>query len=169
MKSILKILVIIDLIFLCPGVVLAVSQTQYVDFFNSKGSFCLAQKDQLATLYVDSQDHAGVVRAVRDLQADIKRVTDCNPIVTHQQTGIGTNVVIVGTIGKSSIIDGLIRDRKIDASHITGKWESFLIQVVPEPLAGVASGLIIAGSDRRGTIYGIYDLSGQIGVSPWYW
>ena len=41
--------------------------------------------------------------------------------------------------------------------------------MVPRPLPGVANGLIIAGSDKRGTIYGIYDLSEQIGVSPWYW
>ncbi|MFC1792516.1 glycosyl hydrolase family 8 [Planctomycetota bacterium] len=169
MKSILKILVIINIVFLCPCVVLAVSQTRYVDFTNSQGSFCLAQKDQLATLYVDSQDYIGVVRAVKDLQADIKCVTDRNPIVTHEQNGLGTNTVIVGTIGKSSIIDGLIRDGKIDVTEITGKWESFLIEVVPEPLPGVASGLVIAGSDKRGTIYGVYDLSGQIGVSPWYW
>ena len=169
MKSIYKSLVSIIVVFLYPCVVLAVSQTGYVDFISSQGSFCLAQKDRLATLYVDSQDHTGVVHAVKDLQADIKRVTDRNPIVTHEQTGLGTSTVIIGTIGKSSIIDELIRDRKIDVSQINGKWESFLIQVVPEPLPGVASGLVIAGSDKRGTIYGIYDLSGQIGVSPWYW
>lgn len=62
MKFILRILVTINVVFLCPCVVLAVGQTQYVDFLNSQGSFCLAQKDRLATLYVGSQDHAGVVR-----------------------------------------------------------------------------------------------------------
>ena len=169
MKSVLRILIIIEIAFLCPGVVSAVSKTQYVNFFNSKGSFCLAQKDRLATLYVDQQDYAGVVRAVKDLQTDIKRVTDRTPVVIHGQSDVGTNSVIIGTIGKSSIIDGLIRDRKIDATQITGKWESFLIEVVPEPLPGVEKGLIIAGSDKRGTIYGIYDISRQIGVSPWYW
>jgi len=169
MKSILKILVTINVVFFCPVVVLAVGQTKYVDFSETPDSFCLAQRDHLAMLYVDSQDHAGVVRAVMDLQADIKRVTDRSPIVTHEQSGLGTNTVFVGTIGKSPIIDRLIRDRKIDTSQIAGKWESFLIEVVPEPLPGVANGLIIAGSDKRGTIYGVYDLSGQIGVSPWYW
>ncbi|HZL78880.1 MAG TPA: glycosyl hydrolase 115 family protein [Candidatus Limnocylindrales bacterium] len=79
------------------------------------------------------------------------------------------NTIIVGTVGKSWIIDQLIREGKIDVSPITGKWESFFIQVVPEPLPGVASGLVIVGSDKRGTIYGIYDLSEQMGVSPWYW
>jgi hypothetical protein len=56
-----------------------------------------------------------------------------------------------------------------DTAPIAGKWESFLIQAVPKPLPGVAGALVIAGSDKRGTIYGIYDLSEQIGVSPWYW
>jgi hypothetical protein len=78
-------------------------------------------------------------------------------------------VVLIGTIGKSRIIDRLIRERKIDVSEIDGKWESTLIQVVAHPLPGVERGLVIAGSDKRGTIYGIYDLSEQIGVSPWYW
>ena len=120
MKSILKILIIIEIILLCPGVVLAVSQTRYVDFYNSKGSFCLAQKDQLATLYVDSQDYTGVVRAAKDLQTDIKHVTDQAPTLKHEQTGLGKNVVIIGTIGKSPIIDGLIRNHKIDATQISG-------------------------------------------------
>ena len=66
------------------------------------------------------------------------------------------------------MIDRLIRERK-STSPVTGKWESTLIQVVADPLPGVASALVIAGSDKRGTIYGIYDLSEQIGVSPWYW
>jgi hypothetical protein len=34
---------------------------------------------------------------------------------------------------------------------------------------GTARALVVAGSDPRGTIYGIYDISEQIGVSPWYW
>ncbi len=60
-------------------------------------------------------------------------------------------------------MDRLIQEKKIDVSAIAGKWESFLIQVVPKPLPGVASALVICGSDKRGTIYGIYDMSEQIG------
>jgi hypothetical protein len=76
--------------------------------------------------------------------------------------------IIAGTIGKNAIVDRLILERRIDVSGIVGKWESFLIQVVPHPQPGVDSALVIAGSDKRGTIYGIYDLSEEIGVSPWY-
>ena len=122
-----------------------------------------------APVYVDSDDYAGVIRAAADLQADIARVTSCTPALTHDEKGLGTSAIVAGTIGKSRIIDRLIRDKKLDATQIAGKWESFLIQVVPKPLPGVDSALIIAGSDKRGTIYGIYDLSEQIGVSPWYW
>ncbi len=122
-----------------------------------------------AKLYVDAADYPGVVRAVHDLQEDIFRVSACNAQLNEDGRSLSGDVVIIGTIGKSSMIDRLIRERKIDVSQIRGKWESTLIQVVQRPLPGVARGLIIAGSDKRGTIYGIYDLSEQIGVSPWYW
>src|SRR5205085_10787207 len=73
------------------------------------------------------------------------------------------------TVGRSPLIDGLVRERKLDVSAIAGKWESFILQTVLSPIPGVARAVIIAGSDKRGTIFGVYDLSEQIGVSPWYW
>ena len=108
------------------------------------------------------------VRASSDLQTDIHRVTSLTPSVTHGAP-FTTNMILIGTIGSSTIIDQLIRDKKIDVDAIRGKWEANLILVVPHPLPGVASALVIAGSDKRGTIFGIYDVSEQIGVSPWYW
>ncbi len=72
-------------------------------------------------------------------------------------------------MGKSSLIDQLAKDGKIDSSALVGKWEKFITQIVENPFPGVKRALVIAGSDKRGTIYGIYDLSNQIGVSPWYW
>jgi hypothetical protein len=148
---------------------LTISEDRYVDFTYHAGEFRIVARNVAATLYVDSADLSGVVRAVNDLRADIERVTNCTAAIAHDEKSLGPNPIIVGTIGKSKIIDQLIRDRKIDAKPIAGKWESFLIQVVAKPLRGVNSALIIAGSDKRGTIYGVYDLSGQIGVSPWYW
>jgi hypothetical protein len=147
----------------------ALGQVQYVEQVGGPGSFPIVQQGVAASLFVDSNDFAGVTRAAGDLQADIGRVTGLAPTINHNETDPGKNAIIIGTIGKSRIIDRLIADHKIDASPIAGKWESFFIQVVPEPLPGVANGLVIAGSDKRGTIYGIYDLSDQMGVSPWYW
>ncbi|MGH8166125.1 MAG: glycosyl hydrolase 115 family protein, partial [Woeseiaceae bacterium] len=77
--------------------------------------------------------------------------------------------VIVGTLGRSAPIDDLVRHGKLDVSEIQGRWESFVMEVVDAPSPGVDRALVIAGSDKRGTIYGIYDLSEHIGVSPWYW
>ena len=71
--------------------------------------------------------------------------------------------------GKSPLIDGLVKAGKIEVGSISGKWESFVIATVNRPLPGVDQALVIAGSDKRGTIYGIYEISEQIGVSPWYW
>jgi hypothetical protein len=147
----------------------AIGQARYVTSVREPGSFAVVQKGAVATIYVDENDYAGVVRAASDLQGDIERVSNFKPAITHGFEGLGANAIIVGTLGKSEILDRLVREGKVDVSSIAGKWESFLIQVVPEPLPGVTSGLIIAGSDKRGTIYGIYDLSEQMGVSPWYW
>ena len=147
----------------------ALGQVQNVEPVESPGSFPIVRQGVAAKIYVDANDFTGVVRAVGDLRADIARVTGCPATIVQTDSGWGTNVIIIGTIGKSRVIDRLIRDHKMDASPIAGKWESFFTQVVPEPLPGMASGLVIVGSDKRGTIFGIYDLSEQMGVSPWYW
>lgn len=76
--------------------------------------------------------------------------------------------IIAGTIGNSSLIDALIAKGQIDVSAINGTWEAFTSVIVSNPMAGVDKALVIAGSDRRGTVYGLYDISEQIGVSPWY-
>jgi len=78
-------------------------------------------------------------------------------------------VIIAGTIGKSEVIDTLISSGKLDVTSTKGQWESFISQVITSPLPGIDKALVIAGSDLRGTIYGLYDISEQIGVSPWYW
>ncbi|KAI1809649.1 glycoside hydrolase family 115 protein [Poronia punctata] len=78
-------------------------------------------------------------------------------------------VIIVGTLGYSSIIGELVAGGKLNVSEIEGKWESFITQIVESPIQGCEKAVVIAGSDPRGTIFGIYDISEQIGVSPWYW
>jgi hypothetical protein len=103
------------------------------------------------------------------LQTDLSRVSGIVPILSADENNHpGANVVIIGTLGKSELIDRLVRAKKIDVSPIAGQWESFFLQVVPKPLPGIAKALVICGSDQRGTIYGIYDLSENIGISPWY-
>src|SRR5690606_40437658 len=73
------------------------------------------------------------------------------------------------TIGKSTLIDELVAAGKLDVSDVRGKWESFVVQVLARPYPGVEQAVVVAGSDKRGTIYGLYDISTQSGVSPGYW
>ncbi|CCH54899.1 hypothetical protein BN8_04115 [Fibrisoma limi BUZ 3] len=147
----------------------AIDPDTYVSSQKGKGRFVLSEGGTSAPLVVSNVDYAGVTRAVRNLQADIKRVTNAEPTLVTSQQAAGKQIVLIGTIGKSPLIDQLVKARKLDVSTVAGKWETFLIQTVEKPLPGVDRALVIAGSDKRGTIYGIYDLSAQIGVSPWNW
>jgi hypothetical protein len=79
------------------------------------------------------------------------------------------DLVIIGTLGHGKLIDRLAAMHKIDVSAIRGRWETSVTQVVTDPIPGVKRALVIAGADKRGTIFAIYDLSEQIGISPWAW
>jgi hypothetical protein len=135
----------------------------------SAGSFALVDGGAAAAIQVDDHDWPGVLRAAHDLQADVARVTGLTPTLTQGETVLGNNVVIIGTLGKSRLVDKMVREGRIDVASVAGQWETALIQVVKRPLPGIENALVIAGSDKRGTIYGIYNLSEQMGVSPWYW
>ena len=132
------------------------------------GAFPLVTTKQVAPLWYDASDHKGVVRAIGDLQADIERVTSKKPVASATQPK-QAELVIIGTLGKNATIDALAASGKLDVNDLKGKWESFVITTVIAPMPGVERALVIVGSDKRGTIYGIYELSEQLGVSPWYW
>ena len=128
----------------------------------------------VSAVYIDDggegkTDYSQVIRAAGDLENDIASVTGAEPVLVSQEESLTEQSVIIGTLGKSDLIDELADSQKLDVSGIEGEWEAFTIQLVDSPCAGVEKGLVIAGSDMRGTIYGIYQLSEAIGVSPWYW
>ena len=132
-------------------------------------AFTLASSGRNAPLLIGSEDWPGVIRAFTDLQTDIGKVTGITPKMIFDKPPRKKEMVIAGTIGKSRLIDNLISQGKINVDDISGKWECYIIQTVTDPFPGVKKALVIAGSDKRGTIYGIYELSKQIGVSPWHW
>ncbi|GAA4430948.1 glycosyl hydrolase 115 family protein [Actinokineospora soli] len=128
------------------------------------GSFPLVSGGRAAPVVVSGDDHAGVRRAVGDLRADVERVTGVRP-----GDATGPHVVIVGTLGRSPLLDDLVARGVLDVRGVAGRWETAVQQVVEHPAPGVRKALVIAGSDQRGTIFGVYDVSKSIGVSPWYW
>ena len=103
------------------------------------------------------------------LAGDIKRVTGSRPKVSSETPGSAGAVVLIGTIGSSSLIDGLIRRGLLDVSDIRDQWERFVIATVDNPRPGIAKALVVAGSDRRGTAFGVFSVSESIGISPWVW
>ncbi len=140
----------------------------YISIKNGQSFFPLVADGKSAPLCVSSQDYPGVLRVAGHLQMDIKKVTGIKPKLIKDKT-IGNTIVIIGTIGKNPVIDKLIEEKKIRAEEVIHRWDTFGLQTVENPLPNVDQALAIFGSNKRGTIYGMYDLSSQIGVSPWYW
>lgn len=140
---------------------LAVSLTLYakpVDF-PIKGS----------VICIDSSDYEVVETVSAHFSDDVELVSGMPLAVQEGPTYSARTALVFGTIGKSSLIDGMVESGKIDVSGIKGKWECYSIQYVTKPIPGIGKALVVAGSDRRGTAFGIFELSRMIGVSPWAW
>jgi hypothetical protein len=120
-------------------------------------------------IYVEPHEDRAVKRAAGDLAEDIARVTGIKPALTENPSDAKAELIILGTLGKNKTLERLVADGKLDVTGVRGQWESHVSQVVKNPVPGVDKALVIAGSDRRGAIFGIYELSEAIGVSPWYW
>lgn len=133
------------------------------------GVIVIKEKTLKLSLLFNSGMDKGIVRAIYNLQTDFEKVTGDKPAVYNQIPSLSSPLIIIGTIGTHSIIDDLIKQKKIDGNELKGKNEKFIITNVKNPFKGVDEAIVIAGSDKRGTIYGIYELSEQIGVSPWYY
>ena len=113
-----------------------------------------------ATVSYSQEEPKQVLRAINDLRIDIERVTGAGKDGVRKEGG----QIVVGTYG-SKTIEKLIAKGLLKEQDLMGKWESYVITVTNEP----EPRLVIAGSDKRGTIYGIYEVSQRIGVTPWYW
>lgn len=151
------------------------SQNEFSEFPEVKGSehrgwFPLAD-ESAARIIIDDDDFPVVGIAAEMLADDLERVTGKrSEILTDSNMADLTESpsVIAGTIGHSSVIDSLVSQGIIDVTRIIGRWESFLVSSVNMPDNSNPL-LVIAGSDRRGTAYGLTSLSEAMGVSPWYW
>lgn len=102
------------------------------------------------------------------LQQDIKRVTGYLPMVLTDISRARGNVIVIGNVN-SALMRNILPSNSILRKGLIGNWECFGFRVLNKPLKNVEKVLVIAGSDARGTAYGVFELSGKIGVSPWYW
>lgn len=161
----MKKLLIFSIIFLCTSICSNILATdRFVSNHKEPSSFPLFSDGKITSIIVDATDHNGVLRAANNLRKDISKVVGILPDI-----GKADHTIIIGTIGKSTVIDQLIREGKIDKNSLIARNEKYIITTINNPAEGIEQALVIAGSDKRGTIYGIYELSSQIGVSPWYY
>ena len=136
---------------------------RFVDF---KQGDLLLNANNRVEIYMDTNDCKGVNYAAHALLKDIKSVSGATATLTSdagflKKADTARPAILVGTIGHSAAIDQLVKQKRINGNLLKGKREKFIITLIDGQL-------VIAGSDRRGTIYGIYELSQQMGVSPWY-
>jgi hypothetical protein len=147
----------------------ALGEKQHVFFAPQPGAFPLVNADQPASICMDPKDWPGVLRVGANFAADVTAVTGRTPAIANAPCTTAKTVVVIGTISHSALIAKLIAEHRLDVSKIRGHWEMSVTQIVDHPFPGVDRALVIAGADKRGTIFGVYDLSEQIGVSPWAW
>lgn len=134
-------------------------------------NFPLVDNGSAADIYIDQDDYKVVEIAAGMLSDDIERITGQKATVykvrSHKKINAG-NTVIAGTLGHSRIIEWIVKKNRINIKEIEGKWESFMIMTTEHPEEKTPL-LVVIGSDRRGTAYGLTTLCEEIGVSPWYW
>ena len=131
----------------------------------SSDRFTLIENGNPISLLLDETDDIGVQIAAKALQNDFKMVSEKEAKILNEPSE--KSVVIIGTL-ESKYIKQIIKSKKIDKKELVGKYEKYIMTTIANPIEGVEEALVIVGSDKRGTIYGIYELSEQIGVSPWY-
>lgn len=127
--------------------------------------FTLIEDGKATPILLDEKDDVGIIIAVKNLQDDFRKVTGRQAELLHSVRG--ARLIVAGSL-ESRFIKELVKAKKIDITSLKGKREKYLMKAVSRPFDGVDEAWVIVGSDKRGTIYGIYELSEQIGVSPWY-
>nr|BCT97380.1 xylan a-1,2-glucuronidase [Irpex lacteus] len=152
--------------------VLAIGQTSCVAFTSSASTFPVVSNGKGTPILISPDDWPGVQRAAADFASDIQKVTGVSPSLTNatvDKLPKLPSAIIIGTLGKSSLIQQVVQHANLSVADVEGKWEAFVAKEVQNPLPGISSAYVIIGADKRGSVFALYDHSEQFGVSPWYW
>ena len=131
----------------------------------------LIQAGRPVPVLVEAGADPALQHAGRSLVADLQRVSGQASGLVREPGGAGS-IVLIAQWGRSALLDDLAQRGKLargELQALSGRWEAFRQVVVEAPWPGVPRALVIAGGDRRGAVFGTYDLSERIGVSPWHW
>ncbi|HUG45769.1 MAG TPA: glycosyl hydrolase 115 family protein [Sphingomicrobium sp.] len=133
------------------------------------GSLALVAAGEPAQVHVDPGADKALHHAASNFAQDLGRVSGKSSALLSDLASAKGPVVLIGVLGQSPSIDALVRSGKIETAGLEGRWEAFRQVIVDRPFPTVERALVILGSDRRGAVFGTYDISEKIGVSPWYW
>ncbi|GAB2806225.1 glycosyl hydrolase 115 family protein [Ferruginibacter profundus] len=136
---------------------------------NSPASFPLFSNTVTPSFYYDAKDAKVVQLAATAFANDINLISGKQIKLNTGNTVTEEYAIVAGTIGESSLIDDLVKTKHIDVTAIKNKWEQFSISVINQPYGKAKKVVVIAGSDRRGTAFGIFHLSRTMGISPFVW
>ncbi len=160
-----------------PSYFLCVILGKYGGIFMS--SFSLYKDDKAAAFIIENESFEGIKMIGETVASDVEAVTDVRPEIVNSVDALESSLnkgaisdnslVLMATIGKSPLLDRLEKEGKLGLSDIRDKREVYKITVIEAPFEdsqNVKELLVIAGSDKRGTIYGMFHLSEMCGVSP---
>src|SRR5450432_1791414 len=133
------------------------------------GFFPVVSASGPTAIYVDKKDHWLMQKVAELLQQDIEMITGEKPRILDVMPASADQLIIIGSMDSSDIIRTLAAENKIHTITLKGQWEKFQFQTLDKPVKGIQRALIIAGSDKRGTAFGVLEMSKHMGVSPWYW
>jgi hypothetical protein len=143
----------------------ALLEENFVSFEHAEGLLDLAG----ATILADAEDFVGVHIALKSLAGDFEQIMGRRPevlnITANATLSVSGNAIIVGSVS-STLIRRLSSQGVLDVSDVEGRWEMFKTALIRSPVAGVDKALVIVGSDKRGTIFGVHTLAEQSGQSP---
>lgn len=137
---------------------------------NDSKEFHIVRNNSAVPIIFDKNDAEVVGICANALAKDISLITDIIPGIHNGEYINAPSAIIIGTIGKSDLIDRMVKEKKLSVDKIIDKWESFILEIIDSPLPNINRALVICGSDPRGTAFGIFEVSKRLGVSPWvYW
>ncbi|UDQ98681.1 glycosyl hydrolase 115 family protein [Lentisphaerota bacterium WC36G] len=139
----------------------------------AKTGFPIVTKDAITPVYYDASEAQVVDLSVSALQGDITDISEQTPVIIEKKSWEFSEevpfAVLVATVNKSELGKKLAEKMPQTAQKLNNKWEKFALKIVDNPIAGVKKALVILGSDRRGTAYGVFEVSKRLGVSPLKW
>ncbi len=133
--------------------------------------FSLIRNGGAVPLLIEEAAFEGVRKIGESVASDLEMVTGVRPdLLTEKQILSEEAVILCATCGRSPLMERLVQEGKMSLASLEGKREVYRIAYVSRPFDGVAEALVICGSDKRGTIYGMFALSEYLGVTPLvYW